>query len=199
MGSNQYGQQLKNSSKIATDKMRKLFMRQGYNRRQGAKGFSRNSSTTTTDQLSSSGHGVCEYMGATYSSAQQFTQPAVAQLMRCGSYPLRSYWLTDPSREMSLKYVLTRNEVILAVIRKKHADSFSSIMDIATYLVRYFELKKIIDDSRTWSPVNTASDDSVARGGIVGKSGSGTQLSVPEVSEELTDRLMPRWFGASGG
>ncbi|KZV23148.1 nuclear matrix constituent protein 1-like protein [Dorcoceras hygrometricum] len=31
---------------------------------------------------------------------QNIAQPVVAQLMRCGSYPLCSLWLTDPSREM---------------------------------------------------------------------------------------------------
>ncbi|KZV57454.1 hypothetical protein F511_34043 [Dorcoceras hygrometricum] len=126
----QYREQLKNSNEIATDKMRMLCIRQGCNRRQGAKGISRNSSKTTTDQLSSSGHGVCEYMGATHSSrhavsdAQQFTQPAVAQLMRCGSYPLRVCYTGD---EVYGSYPL--------VLQYKHPDQMfvSGSSDITSY------------------------------------------------------------------
>ncbi|KZV30934.1 hypothetical protein F511_24614 [Dorcoceras hygrometricum] len=103
----------------------------------GAKGISRNSSTTINRSLQDSGHGVCEHMGATHSSqhtvpdAQQFTQPAVARLMRCGSYPLRSQWLTDPSMEMRYTGV-TRSSSNTSILEERSRQEESSATTLAS-------------------------------------------------------------------
>ncbi|KZV34209.1 hypothetical protein F511_40195 [Dorcoceras hygrometricum] len=48
----------------------------------------------------------------TWHQMQNIAQPA-AQLMRCGSYPLHSQWLTDPNREMRYgSYPLILNNIL---------------------------------------------------------------------------------------
>ncbi|KZV39016.1 hypothetical protein F511_33251 [Dorcoceras hygrometricum] len=102
----QYGEQLKNNirqQQIICNAMHEMRLQP----KLGSQRNLKNRSTTSKDQLSNGGHGVCEYMGATHSS--QHTVPDAKHSSTC-CCPTHEVWelytplivAKDPSREMKV-------------------------------------------------------------------------------------------------
>ncbi|KZV28143.1 pepsin A [Dorcoceras hygrometricum] len=85
----QYGEQYKRANGKQQTICKCYAGETGYNRDIGSQRISRNCSTTDTNQLSNSDHGMCEYMGATHSS-QHTTPDAKHSSTRC--CPTHEMW-----------------------------------------------------------------------------------------------------------